>query len=147
MWSAPITRPDGGEFFARNGVLFLSVDDVRSNMAQLIKAEPFLGTLAADPTLRGVLGAVSQSLEGVRHEKTTLEDLRPALSAIAEALERVEQGRTSGFLLASAALRASRRSGRIFGGSSISSLCSIMAIWSQGARRPRPSGRRSRNLA
>ncbi len=87
-----ITRPDGGEFFARNGVLFLSVDDVRSNMAQLIKAEPFLGTLAADPTLRGVLGAVSQSLEGVRHEKTTLEDLRPALAAIAEALERVEQG-------------------------------------------------------
>jgi uncharacterized protein len=87
-----ITRPDGGEFFARNGVLFLSVADVRSNMAQLIKAEPFLGTLAADPTLRGVLGAVSQSLEGVRHEKTTLEDLRPALAAIAEALERVEQG-------------------------------------------------------
>ena len=52
-----ITRPDGGEFFARNGVLFLSVDEVRRDMAQLIKAEPFLGTLAADPTLRGVLGA------------------------------------------------------------------------------------------
>jgi hopanoid biosynthesis associated RND transporter like protein HpnN len=87
-----ISRPDGGEFFARNGVLFLSVDDVRSNMAQLIKAEPFLGTLAADPTLHGILGAISQSLEGVRHEKTTLEDLKPALGAIADALERVEQG-------------------------------------------------------
>ena len=92
-----ITRPDGGEFFARNGVLFLSVDDVRSNMAQLIKAEPFLGTLAADPTLRGVLGAISQSLEGVRHEKTTLEDMRPAVSAIADALERVEQGQHPAF--------------------------------------------------
>ena len=44
-----VTRPDGGEFFARNGVLFRTVDEVRSDMAQLIKAEPFLGTLAADP--------------------------------------------------------------------------------------------------
>src|SRR5271154_4914921 len=87
-----ISRPDGGEFFARNGVLFLSVDDVRQNMDQLIKAEPFLGTLALDPTLRGILGAISQSLEGVRLKKTTLEDLKPALVAIADALDRVEQG-------------------------------------------------------
>ncbi len=92
-----ISRPDGGEFFARNGVLFLSVDDVRRDMAQLIKAEPFLGTLAADPTLRGVLGAISQSLEGVRLKKTTLEDMRPAVSAIADALERVEQGQHPAF--------------------------------------------------
>ena len=42
-------------------------------MAQLIKAQPFLGTLAADPTLRGILADVSQSLEGVRVKKTTLE--------------------------------------------------------------------------
>ena len=69
-----VSRPDGGEFFARNGILFLSVDDVRQNMDQLIKAEPFLGTLALDPTLRGILGAISQSLEGVRLKKTTLED-------------------------------------------------------------------------
>jgi uncharacterized protein len=87
-----VTRPDGGEFFARDGVLFLSVADLRRNMDELIKAEPFLGTLAADPTLRGILGAISQSLEGVRHEKTTLEDIKPALAAISDALEQVEQG-------------------------------------------------------
>ena len=92
-----VSRPDSGEFFARDGVLFLSLDDVKSNMAQLIKAEPFLGTLAADPSLRGILGAVSQSLEGVRHEKTTLEDLRPAFAAIADALQGVEQGRHPAF--------------------------------------------------
>ena len=87
-----VNRPDGGEFFARNGILFLSVDDVRKNMDQLIKAEPFLGTLALDPSLRGILGAISQSLEGVRLKKTTLEDVQPAVSAIADALEKVEQG-------------------------------------------------------
>ncbi len=92
-----VTRPDGGEFFARNGVLFLSVDDVRKNMDQLIKAEPFLGTLALDPTLRGILGAISQSLEGVRLKKTTLEDIEPAVSGIADALEKVEQGQHPAF--------------------------------------------------
>ena len=92
-----VYRPDGGEFFARNGILFLSVAEVQRNMDELIKAEPFLGTLAADPTLRGVLGAISQSLEGVRLKKTTLEDIRPAVSAIADALEGVEQGQHPAF--------------------------------------------------
>ena len=88
-----VTRPDGGDFFARNGILFKSVDEVRSDMAQLIKAEPFLGTLAADPTLHGILGAISQSIEGVRLGKTTLEGMRPAMTAIADALDLVAQGK------------------------------------------------------
>jgi uncharacterized protein len=92
-----VTRPDGGEFFARNGILFRSVDQVKSDMAQLIKAQPFLGTLAADPTLRGVLGAISQSIEGVHLKKTTLEDMKPAVTAIANALDLVAQGKHPAF--------------------------------------------------
>jgi hopanoid biosynthesis associated RND transporter like protein HpnN len=92
-----ISRPDGGEFFAREGALFLSADDLRRNMDELIKAEPFLGTLALDPTLRGILGAISQSLEGVRLKKTTLEDIEPAVSGIADVLEKVEQGQHPAF--------------------------------------------------
>ena len=141
-----VSRPDGGEFFARNGILFLSVDDVRQNMDQLIKAEPFLGTLALDPTLRGVLGAISQSLEGVRLKKTTLEDLNPALVAIADALDQVEQGQHPAFswrkLLSGRALEPSdlRRFVNI-------QAALITAIWSPEARRPRPSVRRSPNWA
>ena len=82
-----VTRPDGGEFFARNGILFLTLDEVRRDAADLIAAQPFLGTLAADPTLRGVLRTLSQSIEGVRLGKSKLKDLRPALAAIADALE------------------------------------------------------------
>ena len=92
-----ISRPDGGDFFTRNGVLFLSVDEVRRDTAQLIKAEPFLGTLAADPTLRGVLGAISQSTEGLRLGKTTLEDMKPAMTAIADALDAVIYGKRPAF--------------------------------------------------
>jgi hopanoid biosynthesis associated RND transporter like protein HpnN len=92
-----VTRPDGGEFFARNGILFRDLDDVKSDMAQLIKAQPFLGTLAADPTLRGILGALSQSVEGLHLGKTTLEDMKPAMSAIANAIDGVAQGKHPAF--------------------------------------------------
>jgi uncharacterized protein len=92
-----VTRPGGGEFFARNGILFRDLDDVKSDMAQLIKAQPFLGTLAADPTLRGILGALSQSIEGLHLGKTTLEDMKPAVTAIADALDGVAQGKHPAF--------------------------------------------------
>ena len=92
-----VRRPDGGSFLAREGILFRSVEEVRKNTAQLIRAEPFLATLAADPSLRGVLGAISQSIDGIHHGKTTLDDIEPALASIADAVEGVLQGRHPAF--------------------------------------------------
>jgi len=92
-----IDRVGGGEFFDRNGILFLSLDEVRSDIANLISAQPFLGTLAADPTLRGLVRTLSQSLDGVRREKTTLDDLRPALAAIGDALQFLASGKAAAF--------------------------------------------------
>ena len=92
-----VSRPDGGEFFERNGILFLSVKDVRRATADLISAEPFLGTLAADPTLRGVFRTFSESIEGVRLGKTKLDSLTPALDALANALEFIDNGKSPSF--------------------------------------------------
>jgi uncharacterized protein len=92
-----VSRPDGGEFFERDGILLLGLDEVERSTADLISAQPFLGTLAADPTLRGVFRTLSQSLEGVRLGKAKLEDLKPAFAALADALERLEQGKSPAF--------------------------------------------------
>jgi uncharacterized protein len=92
-----ISRVDGGEFFERNGILFRSLGEVRRDTAKLISAQPFLGTLAADPTLRGVFRTLSQSLEGVRLGRAKLEDLKPAFSAIADALDLLAKGKTPAF--------------------------------------------------
>ena len=92
-----VSRPDGGEFFERDGILLLSLDEVQRSTADLISAQPFLGTLAADPTLRGVFRTLSQSLEGVRLGKAKLEDLKPALAALADALERLAKGESPAF--------------------------------------------------
>jgi uncharacterized protein len=92
-----VIRVDGGEFFERNGILFRTLDEVRHDAADLISAQPFLGTLAADPTLRGILRTLSQSLEGLRLGKTKLDDLAPALAAIADAVEAQANGRNAAF--------------------------------------------------
>src|SRR5215470_10966496 len=92
-----VSRPDGGEFFERDGILLLSLDEVQHSTADLISAQPFLGTLAADPTLRGVFRTLSQSLEGVRLGKAKLEDLKPALAALADSLELLAKGKSPAF--------------------------------------------------
>src|ERR1700730_8490475 len=92
-----IGRPDGGEFFERNGILLLGLEDVQRTTADMISAQPFLGTLAADPTLRGVFRTLSQSLEGVRLGKAKLEDIQPAVIALADALEHLASGRNPAF--------------------------------------------------
>jgi hopanoid biosynthesis associated RND transporter like protein HpnN len=92
-----VSRPDGGEFFERDGILLLGLDEVQQSTAHLITAQPFLGTLAADPTLRGVFRTLSQSLEGVRLGKAKLDDLKPALAALADAFELLAEGKTPAF--------------------------------------------------
>ncbi|HEY8610114.1 MAG TPA: MMPL family transporter, partial [Roseomonas sp.] len=92
-----VRRPDGGPFFDRNGLLLLSLDEVQATTEQLIRAQPFLGPLAADPSLRGVLGSFSTVLEGVARGDATLRDIAPAANALAETFEAVLAGRPAFF--------------------------------------------------
>ncbi|MBI1776108.1 MAG: MMPL family transporter [Proteobacteria bacterium] len=74
--------PDGDAFFRRNGLLFLPSDEVASVIEQMIEAQPLIGTLAADPSLRGLMEAFSLALEGAERGETSLESLRRPLAAI-----------------------------------------------------------------
>ncbi|HEX7970503.1 MAG TPA: hypothetical protein VF502_19950, partial [Stellaceae bacterium] len=60
-----VRRPDGGRFFKQNGLLFLSTQDVQRFADQIIAAQPLIGTLAADPSLRGVFDAIDLVAQGV----------------------------------------------------------------------------------
>ena len=63
----------------------------------MIAAQPLLGTLAADPTLRGVMDALSLVLEGVRREQIKLDDLARPLAAFADAIETINAGQVPRF--------------------------------------------------
>ena len=87
-----LRRPDGGQFFNRAGLLFAPTDEVARTTQQMIAAQPLLGTLAADPSLRGVMDALSLVLEGVRREQIKLDDLGRPLAAFAGTMEAVDAG-------------------------------------------------------
>ena len=61
-----VRRPDGGDFFAREGLLFGSGRGCATRPATLIQAQPLLGPLAADPSLRGVAGGDRDDARGRR---------------------------------------------------------------------------------
>jgi len=85
-------RPDGGPFFEREGLLYLKLPEIEAMMQQIIAAQPMIGTLAADPSLRGLLDALGLALEGVKRGEAKLEDLdRPAM-AFAQTAQAVLAG-------------------------------------------------------
>ena len=89
-----VRRPDGGEFFNHNGLLFLSLPEVQQTMQQLFKAQPFLGALAGDPSLRGVMESLSTALLGIENGQARLADLQAPMSTFADSLSAAASGRT-----------------------------------------------------
>jgi hopanoid biosynthesis associated RND transporter like protein HpnN len=90
----PVVRDlQGSDFFAHNGLLYLPVDAVRATTAQLIQAQPFLGPLAADPSLRGIMNGLDTALLGVENGQASLAALTPALAGFSGTLEQVAAGR------------------------------------------------------
>ncbi|HEX9448884.1 MAG TPA: MMPL family transporter, partial [Dongiaceae bacterium] len=88
-----VRRPDGGAFFNQNGLLFLPQQDVLSTVTQLIAGQPLLGSLAADPSLRGLMNTLSTYLMGVEQGEAKLDDLAPPLTALSETLKTVTKGK------------------------------------------------------
>ena len=90
-------RPDADPFFQRNGLLFESSPEVHASLDRLIKAQPFLGPLAADPSLRGLMTTLSTTLQGVTNGQATLADLDRPISELADTLDRVRVGKPAYF--------------------------------------------------
>ena len=87
-----VHRPDA--FFLRNGLLFLSLKEVQDTTQQLIKAQPFLGGLAADPSLRGIMTNLSTVLLGVSSGQAKLADIDGPMSHFADTFDAAAKGKT-----------------------------------------------------
>jgi hopanoid biosynthesis associated RND transporter like protein HpnN len=92
-----VWRPDGGPFFERAGLLFESTAEVSRTTQQLIAAQPLLGMLAADPTLRGLMDALSLMLEGVEHDRARFDELAQPLASLADAIDAIVAGQIPAF--------------------------------------------------
>ncbi|MEJ0028650.1 MAG: MMPL family transporter [Rhizomicrobium sp.] len=88
-----VRRPDGGDFFDKNGLLFLPLPEVKANTEQIIAAAPFLGPMAADPSLRGIMTSLQTALEGVARGQAKLSDLQRPIHGFGATLAKVADGR------------------------------------------------------
>jgi hopanoid biosynthesis associated RND transporter like protein HpnN len=92
-----VSQPGSGSFYERNGLLFLPTTEVERWTTRLSRGDVFLGTLAADPSLRGVLGALSLLLVGVEQKYIKLDDVVLPLDMAADSVEAVLAGGPASF--------------------------------------------------
>ena len=88
-----VRQPEGGEFLRRNGLLFLPRADVQRITDEMIAAQPMLGTLAADPSTRGVFNALDLLAQGPLHGDIAADVLARPFRAAAEAIDAAAAGR------------------------------------------------------
>ncbi|HEX7760862.1 MAG TPA: MMPL family transporter [Caulobacteraceae bacterium] len=88
---------DSGPFWSRNGLLYAPLADVKSDMDKLIAAQPFLGPVAADPSLRGVADTLNTTLQGVTSGEASLHDLGKPIHSLADTLEALKAGKPAYF--------------------------------------------------
>jgi len=86
--------PQGDPFFRANGLLYLDLDELSDLADRLAEAQPFLGTLWRDASLRGLTGMLGLAIdEAAKVKGATPFELARVLNAIAEVAERQAAGR------------------------------------------------------
>lgn len=90
-------QPQGGKFLIRNGFLFLPTAQLARMAGQMEHARPLLQILAVDPSLRGVLNALSAGLTGVEKHSYPLDALVGPLTAGANTVSAALAGRPANF--------------------------------------------------
>jgi hopanoid biosynthesis associated RND transporter like protein HpnN len=92
-----VQRPDSGPFWDHNRLLFASTEEVKTAIAQLLKSQPFLGSMASDPSLRGLANTLSLAARGVNDAQRSAEDLRTPIRTLADALQGMVVGKRAFF--------------------------------------------------
>lgn len=87
-----VRRPDADPYFDREGLLFLDRRELSALLDRIVDAQPFLGQLAADPSLRGLFAALALMGTGVAAGEADLSAYRGALEAFHDALARAARG-------------------------------------------------------
>src|SRR5690606_11578350 len=87
-----VRRPTAHPFFKKNGLLYLSTEELNETVDQLIRSQPLLGELAADPALRGLFDALALALDGVESGDATLAEFDKAFEALAASIEAAVAG-------------------------------------------------------
>jgi hopanoid biosynthesis associated RND transporter like protein HpnN len=78
-----------GEFFDKNGLLFLPVEEVGKLTGQFSSAAPLIEIMAGDPSIRGLTGALETGLAGIKRGQVKLDSTERPFNLIAQTVENV----------------------------------------------------------
>lgn len=78
-----------GEFFEKNGLLFLPTEEVGKVTGQFESAAPLIEIMAGDPSIRGLTGALETGLAGVKRGQVKLDNTARPFNQIAHTVETV----------------------------------------------------------
>ena len=78
-----------GEFFEKNGLLFLPTAEVGRLTSQFASAAPLIEIMAGDPSIRGLTGALETGLAGIKRGQFKLDSTERPFNLIAQTVENV----------------------------------------------------------
>jgi uncharacterized protein len=78
-----------GEFFEKNGLLFLPAAEVGRLTGQFESAAPLIEIMAGDPSIRGLTGALETGLAGIKRGQFKLDSTERPFNLIAQTVEHV----------------------------------------------------------
>lgn len=84
--------PGAGDFFDLHGLLYLDLDDLQELAAKMTEAQPFIGALSKDNSLKGLLTILEQAVTTQVHELPV--DLNPLLDKVRAAIRAVLDNKT-----------------------------------------------------
>ncbi|WP_322055249.1 hopanoid transporter HpnN [Paraburkholderia bannensis] len=93
-----VTQPAGGPFFEHNGLLFPSTPTVLSTTGQLVQARPLINQLAKDPSLAGLAGTLTTTLQlPLTIGQVKLPQMASLLGSAADTVDQVLAGKPAAF--------------------------------------------------
>jgi hopanoid biosynthesis associated RND transporter like protein HpnN len=87
-----VRRPPEETFFRQHGLLFLSTDELTTLSDQLGAAQPMIGTLHQDPSLRGFLSVIDLALQAAQHGQDTAA-IKPLIDQLDKPAAAIAEGR------------------------------------------------------
>ena len=78
-----------GEFFEKNGLLFLPAPELAQLTGEFESAAPLIEIMAGDPSIRGLTGALETGLAGVRRGDVKLDNTARPFNLIAQTVEDI----------------------------------------------------------
>ncbi len=87
-----VRTPGQVPYLQKNGLLFLDPKPLSELLDKTIQAQPFLGSLAADPSARGLFTAIGLIGEGVARGQANLQNFAGSLDGFADNLAEAAAG-------------------------------------------------------